>query len=366
MLSRSTIVALIFTAACGGTQKPSAPAGMTSSPSFEVVSEDIEFVVDGRKIFATVTRPGANGSFPALVLYAGSGPTDRDWNNPLMPGRNGSGRLLAEHLTRHGAIVLRFDKQGAGQTALGRDLSWAKLVADGLGAVEFLAASNLVDGDRIFVAGHSEGAMHALKMVREAPDKISGLLLLAAPGRPMREVVLAQIESQFRNLVGLDGDALDAEMKPLRDGLAAFFAGANVDPATTSKHVNIQHLVAALVDPKTAALVRELYSFDPADAISEVAAPILILYGGKDLQVSAEVDGKLLNEPATLGSGDVTLAVAADADHVFKHEEMPLPELRKPEVFPQVVFRYNADDRVLDREAAATIVNWLVKRSKAK
>ncbi len=366
MLSKTTIIALVVTTACGGAQKPSAPAAMSSSARFEVVSEDIDIVVGERVLYATVTSPRAAGKYPAVVLYAGSGPTDRDWNNPLMPGSNGSGKLLAEHLSRHGAVVLRFDKQGSGQSALGKDLSWASMVADGLAAVDLLAEAAMVDPDRIFVAGHSEGALHALKMIRKAPGKIAGLLLLAAPGRPLREVLLAQRERQFRYLAGLDGAALEAEMKPLRDGLATFFAGASVDPVTTSKHVNLQRLVATLVAPETAALVRELYSFDPAEVISEVAAPILILYGGKDLQVSADLDGKLLHEPATLGSGDVTLHVAANADHVFKSEAMPLTELLKPEVFPQVAFRYNADDRVLDQEAAVTIVNWMVKRSKAK
>ncbi|MEI7771080.1 MAG: hypothetical protein WCI67_13875, partial [Chloroflexales bacterium] len=55
-----------------------------------------------------------DGPFPAVVFVAGSGPTDRDWNSPLIPGTNGSAALLAQALTERGYLTLRYDKRASG------------------------------------------------------------------------------------------------------------------------------------------------------------------------------------------------------------------------------------------------------------
>ena len=82
--------------------------------------------------------------------------------------------------------------------------------------------------------------------------------------------------------------------------------------------------------------------------------------------IAPESDAKRLHAAAGLGSGDVTLHLSPDADHVLKHEEMPLEELIKAEVRAEVGLRYNADDRVLDPDAAAAIISWLIARTKGK
>jgi fermentation-respiration switch protein FrsA (DUF1100 family) len=155
-------------------------------------------------------------------------------------------------------------------------------------------------------------------------------------------------------------------MYPIKEALAAFFAGDDIDPKQASKHVPVQQLVASIVHPKGAKLARELYVYDPVEAIAEVKLPILILTGAKDIQVSPEADAKPLQEAATLGSGDVTLHIAKDADHVLKHEEMPRGALLEPANRSQLPFRYNADDRVLDDGAVKAIVEWLAAHTTVK
>ena len=63
---------------------------------------------------ATLTRPDGDGPFPAIAMVAGSGPTDRNWNSPLIPGTNGSAALLAQVLTDQNFITLRYDKRASG------------------------------------------------------------------------------------------------------------------------------------------------------------------------------------------------------------------------------------------------------------
>ena len=70
------------------------------TPSGESV--EITWPLDATTMYGTLVRPAGAGPFPAVVMVAGSGPTDRDWNSPLLPGANGSARLIAEALATAG------------------------------------------------------------------------------------------------------------------------------------------------------------------------------------------------------------------------------------------------------------------------
>lgn len=63
------------------------------------------------KLAGTFTRPKGEGPFPAVVMVSGSGPQDRDetilGHKPFL--------VIADHLTRKGIAVLRFDDRGVGK-----------------------------------------------------------------------------------------------------------------------------------------------------------------------------------------------------------------------------------------------------------
>jgi uncharacterized protein len=80
-------------------------------------SWEVNWQLDSTTVYGTFVRPTGPGPFPAVVMVAGSGPTDRDWNSPLLPGSNGSARLLAEALAQAGIASLRYDKRAAGPHA---------------------------------------------------------------------------------------------------------------------------------------------------------------------------------------------------------------------------------------------------------
>src|SRR6202022_1473257 len=80
-------------------------------------SLEVNWQLDSTTMYGTLVRPSGPGPFPAVVMVAGSGPTDRDWNSPLLPGANGSARLIAEELARTGIASLRYDKRASGPHA---------------------------------------------------------------------------------------------------------------------------------------------------------------------------------------------------------------------------------------------------------
>ena len=75
---------------------------MTESDSYGQ-SLEVTWPLGPTTVYGTVVMPEGAGPFPGVVLVAGSGPTDRDWDSPLLPGTNGSGRLLAGALGQLGS-----------------------------------------------------------------------------------------------------------------------------------------------------------------------------------------------------------------------------------------------------------------------
>jgi len=159
--------------ACGGgsrsatptTPPPASGPAVESTASLEITSEEVAFTANGNSVPGTLVRPTAPGKRRALVLMAGSGPTDRDWNSPLMPGKNGSGKLLAEALARRGVIVLRFDKASvaANKTPLANQ-TFDVYRDEGRAALAYMRTRPEVATDKLYIAGHSEGGMHATRV----------------------------------------------------------------------------------------------------------------------------------------------------------------------------------------------------------
>src|SRR5258707_12555054 len=124
--------------------------------SMSGTSTEVSWTLDSTTVYGTLVRPSGSGPFPAVVMVAGSGPTDRDWNSPLLPGTNGSARLLAEALARAGIASLRYDKRASGPHArenvpllIGKR-SMQSHVDELAGALRVMASQAYARSDRIF------------------------------------------------------------------------------------------------------------------------------------------------------------------------------------------------------------------------
>jgi pimeloyl-ACP methyl ester carboxylesterase len=295
------------------------------------------------------------GPFPAVVMVAGSGPTDRDWNSPLLPGSNGSARLLALALARAGFASLRYDKRASGPharenwQALAGAFTMQSHVDELVGAVHMLASQACVSDDKIFALANSEGTLHALNYQIHSPAvPFAGLVLIGPPGRPVGVVARAQLAAQARSIP--NGDALLA----LYDAaIARFLAGERMapDPALPP---DVRMLLQALETPANLPFARELWTADAATPLRQMDVPVLIIIGKKDLQVDWQADGEALQRAAA-GRANVAFLFPENANHVLKYEPKPRSELAQPEA----VARYNAPDAYLDPDTLAGMLEWL-------
>ncbi|MGZ4936931.1 MAG: alpha/beta hydrolase family protein, partial [Halobacteriota archaeon] len=310
-------------------------------------SEEVKWEINETTVYGTITRPQGAAPCPGVVFVAGSGPTDRNWCSPLLPGTNCSGRLLADVLTNHGFVTLRYDKRAAGPHALENlprllgKMSMQGHADEVAGAVSVLAGQPDVDISRLSVLTSSEGALHALHYQLGATDlRFKNLVLTGAPGRAVGAVAREQISAQVAVLPNKN-----EIMTHYDNCIAAFIAGEPMVP-DASLPEGVKNLLLSLTAPTNLPFARELWLENPADLIAGVSEPILVVIGKKDIQVDWRSDGAAL-EAATAKNGNATFAYPENADHVLKHEEQPRNKL----VAADVATRYNADDRVLDPSA---------------
>jgi alpha-beta hydrolase superfamily lysophospholipase len=329
---------------------------MADMEGFQAVP--VSWQVEGIEVNATLTVPHGAGPFPAVILVAGSGPTDRNWNSPLIPGDNGSGALLAAALAGAGLVTLRYDKRASGPQAQAYAVRMAgKISMQGhleelAGGVRLLAGRREVDPGHIFILGHSEGCFHALNYQAQAADRPCAGLILAAPmGRPAGVVARSQIAAQLAPVPG-GGQLLEAY-----DAAMADFAAGRPVSVGDGLPEGLKMLILAVTSPVNQPFSRELWIADPLALLSRVAAPVLILIGKKDIQVDWQADGALF-ETSARDCGHITIVYPENASHVLKYE----PKDRSQFTPGDALASYSAAETTLDPQTVETILSWLRAR----
>lgn len=292
-----------------------APAVAADAPYAE---HDMVIGDGARALPATLAMPKGAGPFPAVVLVHGSGAHDRDEtigpNKPFLD--------LARGLAAQGIAVLRYEKRTKAhpQEFAGGDFGVDdETTFDAVLAVDALRKTDGIDPERVFVLGHSQGGMMAPR-IAALSGHVTGLVLLAAPARPLLDIV---IEQNRRMAVLDDGKISDAE----RAAINALIAQVRQtrDPATPA--------TTRTVMGQPAGYWRSIDSVDAVAEARRVALPMLVLQGGRDIQVvdadwqawreAFDGDPKVtftlypaLNHLGIPGEGEGSLAEYAQPGHV--------------------------------------------------
>lgn len=323
---------------------------------------EVQWTLGHTTVYGTLVKPAGTGPFPAVVMVAGSGPTDRDWNSPLLPGTNGSAKLLAEVLAEAGYASLRYDKRASGPHArenmrvLAGSLSMESHREELAGAVTLLADMPDIRAGAIVGLGNSEGTLHVLNYQLGNPAvPLVAILLAAPPGRSVGALAHAQLAAQAASVP--NGGAL---LDLYDEAVVRFQAGqaARPDPALPD---TVKTLVAALEAPANLPFARELWAADAARLLPPVEVPVLVLIGKKDIQVDWRADGEQLMAAAG-ANRRVTVVYPGNANHVLKFEAQDRSAL-DPVL---VAAGYNAADAKLDPETVAIILHWMADVTMAR
>lgn len=260
------------TPAAPAPESAAAAATASTAPAYE--ERPVALERDFGRLYGTLTVP-ARGAETAVLLIAGSGPTDRDGNNRLGL-RCDCYRLLAEELTAAGYAVLRYDKRAIGSSVLDdptlvAELTLDQYIDDAAALADYLAGEGF---RRVVLAGHSEGALIASVAAQRSPA-VAGIISLCGAGYPMDEVLRLQLAGQL----------VPAHMELFVEAeqiIAALKRGERVD--MTYHTQGLQALFNSGVQPFIISQMR----YDPRQELRKAQVPVLIVGGGNDLQVPAD------------------------------------------------------------------------------
>lgn len=317
----------------------------------------------------TLTLPKGSGPFPCAVLVTGSGPQDRDeallGHKPFL--------VLADHLTRHGIAVLRYDDRGVGKSTGKFHLATSNDFADdALAAVEFLKSRKEVDGKRIGIVGHSEGGVIAPICAARSKD-VAFIVLLAGTGISGADLLPIQLRLIA---VATGTPAEEAERQSRESGAIFAMMVAGKSDAELKDAIRVAVLKQLAIDPETKDLpeaerakradqlveeqagellspwFRRFLLLDPRENLRRVTCPVLALNGEKDLQVPPKPNLPEIEKAlAEAGNKDVTIRELPGLNHLFQ-----TCKTGAPTEYPEI-------EETFAPLALEAVSNWIRKRT---
>ncbi len=279
----------------------------------------------GHALGATLTRPVGAARVPAVITISGSGAQERDEAIPGVADYRPF-RELADTLGRRGIAVLRFDDRGTGESGGNHGTATSRDFADDVRAlIAWLRARPDIDADRIALLGHSEGGLIAPMVAAEDP-RVAGVVLLAGPAYTGARIIAFQQRSAI-------AQAYPSARAVARDSMFRAAQG-QLDSMARSQP-----------------WLREFLTYDPLPSARRVRAPVLILQGETDLQVTAEQADTLTAAFRAGGNTDVTTHRLRSTNHLFQRDASGLPS------------GYGSlPDRRVTKETLGLVADWLSAR----
>jgi uncharacterized protein len=280
MLKLKLFIAFLVVASC------TKAAGIDSN----YIEEHVTLHTATGDIFGTLLLPATKKKTAVALLIAGSGPTDRDGNNPMAP--NACLKMLAYSLADKNIASLRFDKRGIGESKPAGvkedDLRFTTYVNDAKDWVALLKKDKRFTS--VTIIGHSEGSLIGMIASQQADKYVS----VAGAGQTADTIIMRQMQDQPDDIKQMVFTRFDS----LKKGL----------PLT-----NVPPILFSILRPSVQQYMASWFAFNPQVEIRKVAIPTLIVQGTNDLQVTVE-DANLLHR----SKPEAELVLIKNMNHVFR------------------------------------------------
>ena len=326
---RAAAAAALLCAGLAACSSAGAAGGSGSGSEVAATSSDVSFAVDGTKTYGTLEIPAhRNGQhLAAALLLAGSGPTDRDGNQPSQNITPQTLKLVAGVLAQQGIMTLRFDKYFTGQTGAGTfasdpgtiDLNAYIRQADA--AYAFLRSQPAADRQHMLVVGHSEGGFYAMLVADTVSPHPAGLALLEPQDQRILSLVALQLDEQLNAAVQqgqLSASAAQQQAEGISNAIAQFRAGQQVETDGLLPQI-VQQLTPELLTPGNAKVARTDDAVSPVDAAAKVAAGtrVLVTDGTVDTNIPVSTISPLASALKGAGTTGPGLKVLTGVNHLM-------------------------------------------------
>lgn len=313
----------------------------------------------------TLTLPAGVKNPPVAIMITGSGGQNRDeellGHKPFL--------VIADHLTKNGIAVLRYDDRGVAKSESyipegQKDNTSYDFADDASAALDYLLTrEDVIDPKKIGYIGHSEGGLIAPMVAAKRKD-VAFCILLAGPGVDGKEILLTQSrrsgelsgastefldinesysEQIYDLVIASTPDQLEEKLKVVLNGMKEKLPEAG--KALDEKAINAQ------IKAITTDWMKAFLSIEPSDYLSKVKCPVLAINGEKDFQVLPDINLKGIEAGLKkAGNKDVTIKSLPDLNHLFQHAETGAFE------------EYAKIEETFAPEALEIMTTWLKKR----
>ena len=258
--------------------------------------EEITLKTKTGDIKGSLLVPSKSEKASVVLIISGSGPTDRNGNNPIMI--NNSLMMLANELKKNGIASVRFDKRGIGESKNSgleeSDLRFENYVNDVKGWVDLLKESNRFS--EIIVLGHSEGAL--IGMIASQKIEVEKFISVAGAGNSAGDIIREQLKAQPPVVLN--------QSLPIIEKLEN---GETVE--------NVPQMLYALFRPSVQPYMISWLKYNPQIEIAKLNKPVLIIQGTTDIQVSVSDANKL-----ALANKKAKKQIIEGMNHILKEAEL--------------------------------------------
>ncbi|HEX6594455.1 MAG TPA: alpha/beta fold hydrolase [Bacillota bacterium] len=282
--------------------------------------------------------------YPAVFIIPGTGKLDRDGNDKNM--QLNLYKDLAEFLTSIGFITLRYDKRGVHESGGNYYATGVQdLIHDAVDGVRFLQNNKSVDRKRIVILGHSEGAMIAPAVYKDAP--VSGLILLAGAAEPSKDLLPKQLERMIAEIENTKG-----------------FKGWLFRLLKVSKKIKKQNksVMKKIMDSRkpvmrirgtkiNAQWIRDQKLYNVCRYLPKVTCPVLAITGEKDVQVPPDHAERI----AEMVQGESEWHLIPQMNHILRTVTNTPSILRLKKEYKQLI------DDPLNEQLLTIMKRWLQK-----
>ncbi|WP_298524848.1 alpha/beta hydrolase [uncultured Christiangramia sp.] len=256
--------------------------------TFTEIKLSIDKFTDG-----TLTKPTEENNKYLIIFIQGSGPTDRNGNQPML--QNDGIKKIARELAGNGIASFRYDKRifKAQELQLSeKDMIFEDFVEDAKNVVMHFRKEEKFSN--IIIAGHSEGSLIGILVAQEYVD---AFISLAGAADPIDEIITEQVTNMAPEL-GVSARTAFDEM------------------AENGRTSNYSPMLEAVFRPSVQPFMASWMKYDPSEEISKLKIPVLVVNGTSDIQVSEEQAQKLAE-----ANENSELVILDQMNHIFRKIE---------------------------------------------
>lgn len=262
-----------------------------------IIAQELKFIEEDLKINqfteGTLTMPNSGESESLVIFIQGSGPTDRNGNQPMM--KNDGVKKLAHQLAENGIASFRFDKRIFKMNELKikeEELRFDDFVTDVQDILKYFEEKDSFDN--LIIAGHSQGSLVGILASRDLAD---AFISLAGAGQPIDDIIVEQVHKMA---------------PPLAENARTAFDEIRENGRTT----NYSPMLESMFKPSIQPFMSSWMQYDPAEEIAKLDIPVLIINGSADIQVENKEAEMLKN-----ANEDARLVIIENMNHIFRKME---------------------------------------------